>query len=286
MLSRPTLVDALDAPTVAPAVGAVSPRAASRPRRLLSTVAVAAFATLACAGTASAESFAVTDTTDAPLAHSGATACESTHESTCTLRAAVQAAANTGGASTIRVPAGQYALTGKIAINGSSTLLTIAGAGAGETIITTNELSPALEVQAGNSLSLSDMSVENSGQDFGGAGLLNAGALTVTDCRLRHNVGGAIESTGSSVSVIDSTLEDNRASINGGALSVYDGSLTLDGDTITGNSATHGGKGGVLFDRENTPQPVEVIDSTIAKNEGLSVAHSGCAATPPSKQAS
>jgi CSLREA domain-containing protein len=70
-------------------------------RRVLSAIAVAAFATLACAATAGAESFAVTDTTDAPLSNSGAMACESTHESRCTLRAAVQAAENNGGASTI-----------------------------------------------------------------------------------------------------------------------------------------------------------------------------------------
>ncbi len=243
--------------------------AASRLRPVLSTAALAVLVALTCTASAGAESFAVNDATDAPLANSGGTACESTHGSTCTLRAAVQAAANSGGVSTIMLPAGQYTLTGPIPIDGALNALAIAGAAVAETIVTTNKRGPAFEVPGGKSLSISGLTIEDSGHEFAaGGGILNDGNLTVTGSALRHNVGGAIESAGLSVSVIDSTVEGNRASVNGGAFSLYDGSLILAGDTIMANSATHGGKGGVLFAREHTPQPVEVIDSTIAKNEG------------------
>ena len=80
-------------------------------RRLALLVAVAALGVLGASGVASAASFTVNDTTDAALATPGATSCVSSHGGSCTLRAAVQAADNGGGASTITVPAGTYTIT-------------------------------------------------------------------------------------------------------------------------------------------------------------------------------
>src|SRR5207237_228820 len=82
-------------------------------RRVLTLLAVTVFAVLGMAGVASAASYTVNDTNDAPLADSSDTNCVSTDPgpNNCTLRAAVQAADNSGGSSTITVPAGDYKLT-------------------------------------------------------------------------------------------------------------------------------------------------------------------------------
>jgi predicted outer membrane repeat protein len=255
------------------------------------SLAVISLAGLAGAATASAAQFTVNDTADAPLSNAAATSCESTHESSCTLRAAVQSADNSGGASTITVPAGEYALSvpsssannpanGDLDINGSSTSLTIDGAGSGETIINADRRDRAFTVQSGESLSISGVTVENgdtepgghsSESGYGGA-ILNHGTLTVTGCTLVDSeafaAGGAISSTGLAVSVTDSTIEGNTARASGGgAIAVYDGPLTLTGDTIASNKTTTGGKGGALFDREHVPQPVDVIDCTVSGNK-------------------
>ena len=56
-----------------------------------------AFGSLVMTSAASAATFTVNDTTDAPLATTGGTTCVSTNSGECTLRAAVQAANDTGG---------------------------------------------------------------------------------------------------------------------------------------------------------------------------------------------
>ena len=258
--------------------------------RLAASLAVISVAGLAGAATVHAASFIVNDATDAPLSNAAGTTCESTHESSCTLRAAVQSADNLGGASTITLPAGEYVLSippssaddpanGDLDINGSSTSLTINGAGAGVTIINAGRRDRAFAVQGGESLSISGLTVENGDSEAGGhssesgygGALLNKGTLTVIGCTLEAsealNAGGAISSTGSAVSVIDSTIEANIARASGGgAIAIYDGPLNLTGDTITANNTGAGGKGGALFDRENVPQPVDVLDSTVSGN--------------------
>ncbi len=243
---------------------------AARQRRLSAAVGVCAAGFLLSAATAGAATFTVNDPRDLGLEHTNLTQCKST-EGTCTLRAAVHAADNLGGESTITLPAGEYGLTGEIVVNGSATSLTIDGAGAGEAIINAGKRDRAFAVQTGDTLSISGVTVENGDSESGGA-FLNEGILTITGAVLSHNeagtAGGVIDSTGSAVSVIDSTIEHNMAwAAGGGAIIAYDGSVTLTGDTITANRTLAGGKGGVLFDRESTPEPVNVVDSTVSDNE-------------------
>ena len=66
---------------------------------------------LALASNASAATFTVNSATDAPLSTPSGTSCVSTAGGACTLRAAIQAADNTGGANTISVPGGDFKLT-------------------------------------------------------------------------------------------------------------------------------------------------------------------------------
>src|ERR1700733_5654698 len=170
-------------------------------RRLGLLVAVAARGVLGASGLASAASFTINDTTDAALATPGATSCVSSHGGSCTLRAAVQAADNGGGASTITVPAGNYKITippsgsddpsnGDLDINNDASLI-VTGAGAASTTIDANQLDRAFNVQPGASLSLSAVTIENGFAESGGAGF-----------------GGAIESQGA-LSVDGVTFQDN-----------------------------------------------------------------------------
>ena len=114
---------------------------------------------LGLTGAASAATFTVNDTTDAALTTPNSTNCVSTDAGSCTLRAAVQAADNTGGASQITVPGGTYKLTiastgandpatGDLDIDNGATV-TITGAGSASTVINPAGIDRAFAVQAG-----------------------------------------------------------------------------------------------------------------------------------------
>jgi uncharacterized repeat protein (TIGR01451 family) len=248
---------------------------------------------------ASAASFSVDDAADAPLASSAGTACVSTEGGTCTLRAAVQAADNAGGSSTISVPAGDYKLTvenpeassedepatGDLDVN-EGVVLTIAGAGASATTIDANHIDRAFAVHANGALSISGVTVENgsqndeepsdesSGSSHGGA-FYNDGSLSIEGGVLSGNSaydGGGLVYAGAdatATAIVDSTVTRNTSGDGaGGVLDVESGSVTLSGDTITNNSAYS--EGGVLYDDEggNEVGAVTVTRSTLDHNVG------------------
>ncbi len=249
--------------------------AASRPARCLgAALAVAALCgALANAGAASAATFTVNDQTDAALENPSGTACASTHGGSCTLRAAAQAADNSGGASTITLPAGDYRLTipstaaddpatGDLDIKGASTALTISGSGATNTIIDANHIDRAFSVQREESLSISGVTIRNGAQPNGGAAqnstakeyagaVYSDGRLSIAGCVLIGNSsaagGGAVvaDSQATSTSIVDSTVEHNASEFEGGAIDVAAGPAALTGDTITHNTSRT--EGGALF---------------------------------------
>jgi predicted outer membrane repeat protein len=278
-------------PSGARAPSAPSLRPFPRSRRVLAPLAIALVGALTSAATAGAATFTVNDTRDLGLEHSNLTQCRSS-EGTCTLRAAVQAADNVGGASTIILPADEYELTlestaedqpanGDLDIRGSATAITIEGAGAGETVINANHIDRAFAVQSGESLAVSGLTVENGNQASGspgtdssvngyGGAFLNLGTLTITGCVLTGNEGGDgggvinAEGTGAT-SILDSTVEGNSSESEGGVLSIYGGSVTLTGDTISHNKS--GGAGGAIYVNEEEPAPIEVSKTTVSGNE-------------------
>ncbi len=236
---------------------------AHRVASLVAATALALVVALAHAGGASAASYSVTDTTDAALVNPAGTSCVSTHGGACTLRAAVQAADNAGGASTITVPAGIYRLSlastsaddpanGDLDIKGTSTAVTIDGAGASATVIDANHIDRAFAVQAGESLALSGVTVENgasvegagrasTGWGYGGA-VYNEGTLLIEGSRVKNSA--SIESGGAiyagygarSTSIVDSEATGNASDLYGGVILAYGtGSIALSGDTVTGN---------------------------------------------------
>jgi predicted outer membrane repeat protein len=250
---------------------------------------------LAFAGAASAApaAYEVNDTTDAALNNSAGTACVSTHGGSCTLRAAVQAADNTGGVSTITLPAGDFKLevpstgegepaNGDLDITGASTAITIGGAGSGSTTIDANHLDRAFAVQSGESLTVSGVTVRNGAQPNtlpsnrsshageGGA-FLNEGSLTVEHSLLTGNsaafAGGVVtaEPGATSTSILDSTVEHNSSAGEAGVIHAYSGSVTFTDDTIVHNSSE--GDGAVLaYTKSGTAGAVTVTGSTISDN--------------------
>jgi uncharacterized repeat protein (TIGR01451 family)/CSLREA domain-containing protein len=246
---------------------------------------VAAIAALTLAGGLVAASsatagtnYTVTSTTDAPLSNPSGTTCVSTATGgACTLRAAIQAADNAGGASTITLPAGTYTLTiastgadnpanGDLDVKGSSTAITLTGAGASSTIINANHLDRAFAVQAGESLAVSGVTIENGAQPafgassnstddgYGGA-IYTDGVLSVTNSVLTGNSayadGGAVyaDAAATSTSITSSTVSEDSAREEGGAIRILSGNVTLTGDTLSNNSG--GGDGGTLTDDES-----------------------------------
>ncbi len=130
------------------------------------------------------------------------------------MRAAIVAADAAGGSSTINVPAGTYTLTipstdstasdvsddpstGDLDIDNSASI-TLAGAGAGQTIIDAGRQDRAFAVHQGASLSISGVTIQHGESDDTGAdvnsmnaadggAIYNDGSLTVSDSAFVHN---------------------------------------------------------------------------------------------------
>ncbi len=207
-----------------------------------------------------------------------------------TLRAAIQEANALPGADSIMLgpgtyqltvigPGEQYAATGDLDIAGD---LTIAGAGAGQTIIDGIHFDRIFDVKAAIVVQISDLTISNGaaalGQEDGG-GVRNQGTLTLQNIELTGNAaagfGGAVASFGvnSALNIIDSVLTQNVSSTGGGALYTSSttsvigckfsentswyfggaimnsggGSLSLAQTSVTHNSAGISYQGGGLF---------------------------------------
>jgi uncharacterized repeat protein (TIGR01451 family) len=162
--------------------------------------------------------------------------------------------------------------------------ITITGQGAGATIIDANHIDRAFAVQSGAGLSVSGVTIANGSQNdaapsdlstspsYGGA-FYNDGALSVNNCVLTNNSaysgGGVVFSSSgaSATSITNSTVTgSSSADGDGGVLYVESGTITLSGDTLTGNSTYY--YGAVLYDYEsgNTVGAVTISQSTISSN--------------------
>ncbi len=151
-------------------------------------------------------------------------------------------------------------------------------------------------VNSGLTAALSGLTIQdgNAGASiYGGGGISNYGALTVSDSTLSRNTaydGGGIANygtlsvsnstlsnnagdhdggagggivNGGTLTVIDSTLSNNAAYDGGGIFNGEDGTLTISGSTLSGNSGFNAG-GGVNNDAVYST--MAVIDSTFSAN--------------------
>ncbi len=261
-----------------------SRRTGSWPVGLWSVVGVVV--SLVCVSGASAASFTVGDTTDAGLGNPNGTACVSSDGGGCTLRAAVQAADNTGGTNTITLPAGTYKLTipssapndpahGDLDVTSGDTL-TITGSGSPGTIIDANHIDRALAVQHGAGLVISDLTIRNgnqpetppssssTGPGEGGA-VYNDGTLTVSGSAIDGNSsqaggGGVYSDTGAvATTITNSSLSEDNSDGPGGGASILAGGISLSDTTVMHDAANATG-GGVAV----ASGPVVVTGSSIS----------------------
>ncbi len=122
------------------------------------------------------------------------------------------------------------------------------------------------------SATISDTKILNNSAGQHGGGVYNDGPLlTFRDGRIAGNTagefGGGIHNEWS-LSVSNSTIEDNRAT-DGGGIASRSGRTTINNSQILGNIASGSG-GGVLNqtnNRDDTYSPLTVIDSVIERNE-------------------
>ena len=102
-------------------------------------------------------------------------------------------------------------------------------------------------IAAGASVSLNGLAIAHGKMSAPGAGISNAGTLTITACRLSENAasgshGGAISTTGTLL-LEDSEISGNTAGQWGGGLyrPAGSGATTIRRCTLSGNTATYGG---------------------------------------------
>lgn len=229
---------------------------------------------------ASAATFTVNITADAPDANPGDGICETAPgNSSCSLRAAIMESNALTEANIIVLPAGTYLLTrtGSGPENGDLDItsdLDIQGAGAAVTIIDGNGPvinQRVMEVHEEAVVAISGVTIRN-GQDgeLGGGGILarSFSSLTLSSVTLADNSstsgGGGILTTGSLI-VHNSLLDNNQTvpglgSVSGGALFVVD-TAVIHNSVFTNNSSSRGGAIHVSSGQ------LSLTNSTISGNE-------------------
>lgn len=250
------------------------------------------------AGTAVAVTFDVTSTLDQPDSNPGDGVCSSTPGVACTLRAAIQEANALAGDDVINLPAGNFVLTiagtlEEAAATGDLDVrenLSIYGAGADKTIIDAVGLDRVFDLRLGV-LELVGLTITggraNSSGSFVGGGINASGErLVIGACRLTGNVanlGGAVSaSTVTPVQISDSQIDGNATENLGftnpwGAAIRAEGGLTLEGTTVTGNTA--GLAGNFAIDVQCYNGSVSILNSTVAANAAGGVSTYSCNAT-------
>jgi CSLREA domain-containing protein len=118
----------------------------------------------------------------------------------------------------------------------------------------------------GDTLNLSDCSIDNNTATLDGGGLENdQGKVKLTGCTVSQNTGargGGIFNINGTLELENTTLEGNTATVQGGGIYHYSGTATIRNSVIDTNSAE--GNGGGLY---NTGlAAMTVTDSTVSNN--------------------
>ena len=279
------------------AAQAVSERPEMRKRayyRLLSAVLAGCFFALPAA--APAATFTVDSTSDAVDATPGNGTC-STAGNVCSLRAALQEANALSGADIVAVPAGTYQLT----ISGSgedlaatgdldiTSPIAVQGASARLTTVSETTGDRTFQVVSGVAgASLSGMTISGANTAAFGAGVHNAGTLTIASTAIRGNTstaagggGGGIANFPGGVLTVDRSEISGNTAVNGGGIFNSSASATVLNSTVSGNSSTLTSAG---VRSANPGATLTVSYSTIAGNtsgsNGNGISFGNTAATP------
>jgi len=183
---------------------------------------------------------------------------------------------NDGLAGTIALTGGELDITDDLKINGP---------GADELTVSGSNLSRVFKVEAGETVSISGLTIAGGHPDSGsGGGIDNFGTLTVSDSVFSGNSvsvvvvsgdstsfpdgGGLKNEIGGTATVRGSTFTNNTASHFGGGIS-NSGTLTVSDSTFTGNSSGFGGGISNIQTITSTgivPATLTVSDSTFTGN--------------------
>ncbi len=247
-----------------------------------------------------AAAFDVNSILDEPDATPGDGLCESTPGGFCTLRAAIMEANWDSTPDTINLQAETYTLsvtgldeddaaTGDLDIRAP---LTINGAGTAATVIDAAGIDRVFDVRFGEvDLSLDTLTVRGgsavtSGSSIGGGVNHQGRNLSLTRVRLTGNLansgGGLFVFPESHASIQESTIDNNQV-VNAGITNPYgpaisgSGSLSLVTSTVTGNTAFTWSF--ETINLNNCTGSVEIINSTIAHNDGGGFSSYSCDVT-------
>ena len=224
----------------------------------------------------------------------------------CSLREAIQAASTNAafggctsgavGSDTILLQAGVYNLSiavtpplddnsnGDLDILGGSTVI-INGAGpdSSDTIIQAGASTDAgidrvFHVLSSGNLTLNNVTVRHGNHTVstsnGGGGIYNSGTLTINESTISDNRttvegGGGITSNGT-LTINNSTINNNQVTLNnrdGGGLAILASTVNnLSNVTISGNSATRNGGGMFVSGSTVTLNYATIVDNTAANN--------------------
>lgn len=163
-----------------------------------------------------------------------------------TLRSAIQTANTVAGLNTIVLERGTYTLnvaganehaaaTGDLDITSEIVIL-----GNGATIEIVGGIDRVLDVLAGGSLILRDVTIRGGNTSSLGGGLRNAGSTSIFSSTFTANTatdGGAIASGAGAISLTNVTVSTNSAT-NGAGIDVSGGAMSLLNTTITANVAS------------------------------------------------
>ena len=239
--------------------------------RFRAGVAVAVWLALAAAQHAAAATFTVTRTDDpAPGA------CD---PADCSLREAVLAANTAPGDDLIVLPEGQFRLaiagpgenagaTGDLDLTGN---VAVAGSGARLTSIDAEGIDRVFDVASGVTAQISELTMTGGQTPDGGAGIRNAGTLTLFRDAVSGNGtsgdGGGIQSS-TTLTVTQSTVAGNHAR-DGGGIS-FSGSMALRISTVSGNVAGGPGTSGTGGGIHGSTTPALVLSSsTVTGNQSF-----------------
>lgn len=155
-------------------------------------------------------------------------------------------------------------------LNGSS--LTIDGSNSGSPVVIDGASTyRPFHIETGSTLTLQNITVQH-GAGAVGAGAWNSGTLYVLNSSLLNNVatndGGAIYNPQATVTIANSTFSGNQANF-GGALENNSGTAIIFNSTFSGNSATFGGGALFTFFGGASP-PSTTVENTIMANSTTS----------------
>src|SRR5580698_6048594 len=207
--------------------------------------------------------FQVTSTADAHDAAPGQPLC-ATNTSTCTLRAAVEAASAfpAGTVITVDIPAGTYDLTLGSLDAGANTII-FDGAGAASARIDARGDSRILQVKSAASVTIRGLTLAGGNADGYGGAVLNAGQLTVVHSDFSDDTatsGGALANAGGSMRILDSDFTGDNdgggyggGAIQNGGISDLPGSVSVTDSMFARDWA--GGDGGAILNGQNGQPP-------------------------------